>query len=85
MQNPNGNLGKRSLGKLKLQCFFLQETKCEQVNKLKLDGFVIFDKVRLDKGGGGVAIAAKTEINPVLVSEAEGDIDALTIDINTKT
>ena len=45
---------------------------------------MIFDKVRLDKGGGGVAVAAKKELNPVLLSEAEGDIDAITIDINTK-
>ena len=49
-----------------------------------MEGFVIFDKVRLEKGGGGVAVAARAELNPVLVSEAEGDIDAITININTK-
>ena len=64
--------------------FFVQETKCYQTNTLKMKGFNIFDKVRVNKGGGGVAIAAKTELNPVLVSEARGDIDAITIDINTK-
>ena len=40
--------------------------------------------MRLNKGGGGVAVAARKELNPVLLSEAEGDIDAITIDINTK-
>ena len=49
-----------------------------------MEGFIIFDKVRVEKGGGGVAVAAKTELNPVLLSEAEGDIDAITININTK-
>ena len=64
--------------------FFVQETKCEQINKLKMEGFTIFDKVRMNKKGGGVAVAAKTDLNPVLVSEAEGDIDAITVDICTK-
>ena len=68
----------------KATVFFVQETKCDQSNTLKMDGFIIFEKVRVNKGGGGVAIAAKTELNPVLLSEAGGDIDALTIDINTK-
>ena len=49
-----------------------------------MEGFMIFDKVRVNKGGGGVAVAARTELNPALVSEAEGDIDAITININTK-
>ena len=47
--------------------FFVQETKCEQSDKLKIDGFITFDKVRLDKGGGGVAVAARKELNPVLL------------------
>ena len=33
---------------------------------------------------GGVAVLAKRERNPVLVSEAEGDLDAITINIYTK-
>ena len=45
---------------------------------------MIFDKVRLEKGGGGIAVAARTELNPVLLSEAEGVIDAITIDISTR-
>ena len=68
----------------KATVFFVQETKCDQRNTLKMDSFIIFEKVRVNKGGGGVAIAAKTELNPVLLSEAGGDIDALNIDINTK-
>ena len=54
----------------KATVFFVQETKCDQTNTLKIECFIIFDKVRVDRGGGGVAIAAKTELNPVLLSEA---------------
>ena len=75
---------KKVIKDTKANVFFVQETKCDQANTLKMDGFIIFDKVRINKGGGGVAIAAKRELNPVLVSEADGDIDAITIDINTK-
>ena len=75
---------KKIIKDTKASVFFVQETKCDQENKLKLEGFLVFDKVRLEKGGGGVAVAAKRELNPVLVSEAEGDLDAITIDINTK-
>ena len=64
--------------------YFVQETKCDQSNMLEMEGFIIFDKVRVNKGGGGVAVAAKRELNPILVSEAEDDIDAITININTK-
>ena len=68
----------------KASVFFVQETKCDQINMLKMEGFIIFDKVRVNKGGGGVAVAAKRELNPILVSEAEDNIDAITININTR-
>ena len=60
--------------------WFLQETKCNDINKLKMNGFIVYEKVREDKGGGGVAIAAKKELNPALIDEPESDIDAITID-----
>ena len=75
---------KKVIKDTKASVFFLQETQCDQANKLKMEGFMIFDKVRVNKGGGGVAVAAMTELNPILVSEAEDDIDAITININTK-
>ena len=70
---------KKVIKDTKASVFFLQETKCDQANKLKMEGFIIFDKVRVNKGGGGVAVAARTELNPILVSEADDDIDAITI------
>ena len=46
---------------------------------------MIFDEVRMNKKGGGVAVSAKPELNPGLVSEVKGDIVAVTVDINTNT
>ena len=60
----------------------MQETKCSQANQLKMDDFIIYEKVRDTKEGGGVAIAAKKVLNPVLISEGEDDIETISIDIH---
>ena len=52
----------------------MQETKCVQKNQLKMDDFVIYDRVRGDREGGGIAIAAKKDLNPVLFAEGEEDV-----------
>ena len=83
MLNQNEVLEKKHRD-TKASVFFVQEKKCSKINSLKLKGFVIFDKIRHEKGGGGVAVAARTELNLVLLSEAKGDIDAITIDISTR-
>ena len=46
----------------------LQETKCSETNKLKTNDFIIFEKIRNLREGGGVAIGAKTDLNPVLIA-----------------
>ena len=61
----------------------LQETKCSQPNKLKMDDFIIYEKVRNEREGGGVAIGAKIDLNPVLIEEGDDDIVAIYIDIHT--
>ena len=66
----------------------LQETQCIQVNSLKMDDLDLdLDLdfiVRESKGGGGVAIAAKKDLNPVLILEGDKDVEAITIDIHPK-
>ena len=61
----------------------MQETKSSEPNKLRMEDFIIYEKVRVQKEGGGVAIAAKKDLKPVLTAEAEEDIEAITIDIHT--
>ena len=60
----------------------MQETKSTETNKLKMKDFIIYEKVRELKEGGGVAIAAKTNLNPVLTAEGEDDVEAISIDIH---
>ena len=60
----------------------MQETKCVQNNQLKMDDFVIYEKVRGVREGGGIAIAAKKDLNPVLLAEGEDDVEAISIDIH---
>ena len=64
----------------------MQETQCTQINSLKMDDldFIVYEKVRNTKIGGGVAIAAKKDLNPVLISEGDDDVEAITIDIHPK-
>ena len=60
----------------------MQETKSSEPNKLRMDNFIIYEKVRVQKGGGGVAIAARKDLNPVLTDEGEEDVEAISIDIH---
>ena len=60
----------------------MQETKCSQSNQLKMEDFIIYDKVRGEREGGGIAIAAKKALNPVLIAEGENEVEAITIDIH---
>ena len=60
----------------------MQETKCSQANQLKMDDFIIYEKVRSMREGGGVAIAAKKALNPVLIAEGNEEVEAISIDIH---
>ena len=60
----------------------MQETKSAQANQLKMDDFVIYERIRTNKEGGGVAIGAKKDLNPVLIAEGEENVEAISIDIN---
>ena len=59
----------------------MQETKSVQANRLKMDDFVIYERIRSEREGGGVAIGAKKDLNPVLIAEGEENVEAITIDI----
>ena len=60
----------------------MQETKCSQTNQLKMDDFIIYEKVRVGREGGGAAVAAKKDLNPVLTLEGSEDVEAISIDIH---
>ena len=63
--------------------WFMQETKCP-TKQLKMENYVVYEKVREKSKGGGVAIAAIKDLNPVLVSEGIGEVEAITIEVHPK-
>ena len=60
----------------------LQETKLYNQGKVKLPGFVIFEKLRKYAGGGGLMTAVHENLNPMLIEEDDEDTEILTVDIS---
>ena len=76
---------KKAIKETNTSIWFMQETKSTSINQLKMENYIIYEKVRDNgTGGGGVAIDAVREINPVLLSEGENNVEAITIDIHPK-
>ena len=73
---------KKVLTELVPSVFFIQETKFKDIGHLKLDNYVIFEKVRANKdGGGGLALGCVPELKPVWVREGPNDVEALSVNI----
>ena len=62
----------------------MQETKCSQAGQIKLDGFFTYENVRSNKGGGGVALSARSELKPAFISDGGDEVEAITVDIHLK-
>ena len=62
----------------------MQETKCSQAGQFNLDGYFTYELVRSNAEGGGVAISALKELQPVFVSDGGDTVEALTIDIHSR-
>ena len=57
---------KKVLKDLKPSVFFVEETKPKDVGKIKVESYVIFEKVRNNgENGGGLAIGCIPEIKPI--------------------
>ena len=54
--------------------------------KIKLDDYVVFEKVRKNRdGGGGLALGCIKEMKPIWVREGEEQVEALSVEIFVKT
>ena len=70
------------LADLQPSVFFVQETKCSQVGQLKLgNNFVIFELVRQNRSGGGLALGCSKDLSPVWIREGNDQVEALSVDI----
>jgi hypothetical protein len=76
---------KKTLSELQPSVFFVEETKLRDAGKLKLDNYVIFERVRENRdGGGGLALGCVKELKPVWVREGRDKVEALSVDIFVK-
>ena len=58
----------------------IQETKHKRIGTTKLAGYQTFEMVRANKGGGGLLKAVKEDLNPVLVSQRDDDVEIVVVE-----
>ena len=76
---------KKVLNELKPAVFFLEETKYEASGRLKIgNSYHIYELIRQDKKGGGLALGCLKELNPVWVREGNDLVEALSVEIFLK-
>ena len=90
--NANGLNSKRdSLNNIleseKPHVFMVQETKMKRMNQWTINGYELYEKIRKGKGGGGIMIGMSKnfDIQPVVVSDHEEDIEILVVEVAFKS
>ena len=72
---------KKALEELKPSVFLLEETKYKVAGKLKLNDYIIFEKLRENRDGGGLALGCIKELKPVWVRDGGDIAEALSVEI----
>ena len=73
---------KKVLSELKPSVFCIEETKLKDAGKIKLENYVIFERVRTNRdGGGGLALGCLKELHPVWVKEGDDQVETLSVNI----
>ena len=76
---------KKVIDDLKPAVFFLEETKYQDSGKLNVgNNFHIYELIRQDKKGGGLALGCLKDLNPTWVREGNDEVEALTVEIFLK-
>ena len=78
------NSFKKVIYDLQPSIFFIQETKYKTTGRFKIENFEIFELVRTNKSGGGLAIGCQKELKPVWMREGNDEVEALSIEIVLK-
>ena len=47
-----------------------------------MQGYITFELLRKNSAGGGLAILAKSDLNPVWISEGDDDVEILVVEIH---
>ena len=64
--------------------FFVEETKFKNEGNLKFEKYHVFERIRKNRDGGGLALGCLKELQPVWVREGEGLVEALSVEIFVK-
>ena len=76
---------KKVLNDLKPGVFFVEETKMRDPGKLKFENYIVYEKVRKNRdGGGGLALGCLKELHPAWVREGNEEIETLSVNIFVK-
>ena len=73
---------RKVLKDLEPSVFFIQESKYSETGQMKLgNNFIIFELVRKNRSGGGLALGCSKDLKPVLMREGNNEIEALSVNI----
>ena len=72
---------KKVLYDLKPAVFMVVETKYKETGKLKVEEYEVFELVRQNRDGGGIAIGCKKELHPTWIREGDDYVEALSVNI----
>ena len=64
--------------------FFIEETKYKNSGKFKIEKYEIFELVRSNRDGGGLAIGCLKDLHPTWVREGNDIVEAISVDIFLK-
>ena len=73
------------LKSLKPTVFFVEETKLKTSGRIKTEnsrGYQIFELNRTGKAGGGLAIGALNDTEPIWISEGDNEVEVLVVEIS---
>ena len=76
---------KKVILELQPSVFLLEETKYKESGRFKLENYEIFELVRQERDGGGLAIGCLKELHPTWVREGNDTVEALSVDIFLKS
>ena len=75
---------KKILKELKPSAFMVEETKYKEEGKLKIENYSIFELVRENREGVGIAFGCIDELKPILFRKGNDDTEALSVEIFVK-
>ena len=62
----------------------LQETKVRNAGKVKINNYSVFELVRKNSAGGGLATIIKNDLEPVWISEGDDTVEMLVVELHIK-